>query len=93
MDDGFRSLSICDGKYSGCDVPFPLLLLTVLLVFVLAALIMGARRDILANRTSPTPERIGLGVVMPLALGITFIVVVEIAAFRFWDKLATSAGP
>lgn len=80
-------------KYSGPDLPFPLLLLTVLLLFILAALIMGVRRDILASRTSPTPERIGLGVVIPLALGITFIVVVEIVAFRFWDSLATSAGP
>lgn len=40
----------CDAKYSCCDLPFPLLLLTVLLVFILADLIMGARRDILAKQ-------------------------------------------
>ena len=84
---------IRDAKYSCRHLPFPLLLLTVLLVFILAALLMGVRRDILANRTSPTPEPIGLGVVIPLVLGMTFIVGVEIAAFRFWENLATSAGP
>ena len=83
----------CDAKYSCGDLPFPLLLLTVLLVLILAALLMGVRRDILVNRTSPTPEPIGPGAVIPLVLGITFIVGVEIAAFRFWQNLAIPAGP
>lgn len=73
-------------------MPFPLLLLTALLISVLAALVIGARRDIAANRVSPTPERVGLGVAVPLVLGIAFIVAVEIAGFRFWDHLVQSAG-
>ena len=81
------------GLYSYRVVPFPLLLLTALLVFLLAALVMGVRRDILAMRASPTPERIGLGVVVPLLLAIAFIVVVEIVAFRSWNYLALPATP
>ena len=79
--------------YSYGDVPFPLLLLTALLIVLLAALVIGARRDIVANRASPTPERVGVGVVVPLVLGIAFIVVVEIAGFRAWDHLAMSPLP
>ncbi len=73
-------------------MPFPLLLLTALLVFVLAALVIGARRDIAANRISSTPERAGFGVAVPLVLGVAFIVTVEIIGFRFWDHLVQSAG-
>ena len=85
--------------YSCCDLPFPLLLLTALLVFVLVALITGVRRDILASRasqslgTESTPERIGLGVVVPLVLAVAFIIGVEIVAFRFWDYLVTTGAP
>ena len=74
-------------------LPFPLLLLTTFLVFLLAALIMGVRRDIQNNKASPTPERIGAGVVIPLTLGVTFILIVEIAAFRFWDYLTIPIVP
>ena len=79
------------GLYSYWDVPVPLLLLTALLVFLVAALIIGVRRDIVANRASPTPERVGLGVVVPLVLAVAFIVAVEIVGFRFWDHLVAVA--
>ena len=75
------------------DLPFPLLLLSAFLVLLLTALITGVRRDIRANKQSPTPERISATVVIPLALGVAFIVVVEIAGFRFWDYLAIPVVP
>jgi hypothetical protein len=62
-------------------------MLTALLVLLLAALIIGARRDIAANSVSSTPERVGLGVAVPLAIGVIFIVAVEIVGLRFWDHL------
>ena len=79
--------------YSCLDLPFPLLLLTAFLAFLLTALIMGVRRDIRANKQSSTPERIGAGVAIPLTVGIAYIVIVEVAAFRFWDYLAIPIVP
>jgi len=78
--------------YNHRDMPFPLLMLTALLVVLLAALIIGARRDIAANSVSPTPERVGFGVVVPLAIGIIFLVAVEITGFMFWDHLTRTTG-
>jgi hypothetical protein len=74
-------------------LPFPLLLLTAFLVILSTALVAGVRRDILANRASPAPERIGLGVVVPLVLAGVFIVGVEITAFRFWEYLVATGVP
>jgi hypothetical protein len=67
-------------------------MLTALLVLLLAALVIGARRDIAANRVSLKPERVGLGVAVPLAIGILVLVAVQIAGFRFWDHLVRQTG-
>ena len=72
-------------------MPVPLVLLTAFLVSLLTVLVVGVRRDIAANRAAATPEPVGLGVAVPLVLAITFIVVVEVAGFTFWDYLVVSA--
>ena len=72
-------------------MPVPLLLLTAFMIFLSTALVVGVRRDIVANRKAPTPEPLGLRVAVPLVLATAFIVVVEIGGFRFWDYLVMSA--